>query len=292
MRDGRPLSLIPPPSSLEAQPAPYSSRFVTAGGLRLHLQDYGTAGKPVMVCLHGGAANAHWFDFVAGAFTADYHVLALDQRGHGDSDWADPPEYSYGQYASDLAEVVEELDLRDFVLVGHSMGGTVSLTYAATYPGRAARLVIVDSILQMTQDRIATMREVGSRQGRAYASREEFAERYRLRPEGTHAAPPVLRHVAANSARQHADGWRHKFDRNVYARRETVDGLPFWNKVGIPALLVKAEHSERISPQVFAKVKARCPQVELAEVPRSGHHVTLDNPEGFVRAVRAFLTKR
>lgn len=279
------------------RPAPHKSQFVEAGGLRLHYLEYATghdaAGLPAMLCLHGGGAHAHWFDFMAPGFTADYRVLALDQRGHGDSEWAEPPAYSYGRFAADLAEVVERLELRDFVLVGHSMGGTVALTYAATYPGRVARLVVIDSTLQMTEDRVAAMREVGARQGRAYATLKEFLARYRLRPGGTLAAPAILRHVAGNSARQLPDGtWRHKFDRNVYARREMVDGLPYWNRIGIPALLVKAGHSQRISPRVFAEVKSRCPQVELAEVPDSDHHVTLDNPSGFVRAARTFLTKR
>jgi len=278
------------------QPAPCLSRFVEAGGLRLHYLDYSLDGdardRPAMLCLHGGAANGHWFDFVAPGLTADYHVRALDQRGHGDSAWADPPEYSYARYAADLAEVAEKLDLRDFILVGHSMGGTVSLEYAAAYPGRVGRLIIVDSTLQMTADRVATLRDVGSRQGSNYATREEFVERYRLRPAGTLAAPEVVGHLARHGARKLSDGsWRHKFDRNVYATRETTDGLPCWNHIRIPALLVKAQRSARISPQVFAEVQARCPHVELAEIPDSDHHVTLDNPAAFVRAVRAFLDR-
>lgn len=279
-------------STDDYRPASYTSRFIEAGGVRLHYLDYGSAGRPAMLCLHGGAAHAHWFDFVAASFSPDYHVRALDQRGHGDSEWASPQAYSYAHYAADLAEVVEKFDLRDFVLIGHSMGGTVSLEYAATHPGRAARLIVVDSTLQMTADRVAALRDVGARQGRHYATKEEFLARYRLRPPGTTAAPGILSHLARNSARQYPDGsWRHKFDRNVYATRETTDGLPHWNHIRIPALLVKAERSQRISPQVFAEVKARCPQVELVEVPGADHHVTLDNPSGFVRAVKAFLAR-
>jgi pimeloyl-ACP methyl ester carboxylesterase len=258
--------------------------------LRLHYLDYGTAGLPAMLCVHGGAAHAHWFDFVAPGFSADYHVFSLDQRGHGDSAWAEPPNYAYASFAADLNEVVEKLDLRDFVLIGHSMGGTIALNYAAAYPGRVARLVIVDSTVHITAERVAALREVGARQSSTYASREEFVARFRVRPAGTTATPEVLRHIAANGSRQHTDGsWRHKFDRNVYATRETVDGMPCWNRIKIPALLVKGDLSDRISPPVFAAVKARCPQVELAEVTNSNHHVTLDNPAGFVRAVRAFL---
>jgi len=77
----------------------------------------------------------------------------------------------------------------------------------------------------------------------------------------------------------------------VYATREAVDGLPCWNRIRIPALLVRGDRSQRITPQVFAEVQARCPQVELAEVSNSDHHVTLDNPSGFAHAVKAFLAR-
>ena len=124
------------------RPAAYADRFVEAGGLKFHYQDFGTGheteGRPVMLCMHGGAAHGHWFDFVAAGFTPDYHVLALDQRGHGDSAWAETAAYSYHDYAADIDKVAAKLDLRDFVLVGHSMGGMVSLVYAASYQiGRA-----------------------------------------------------------------------------------------------------------------------------------------------------------
>jgi len=272
------------------QPAPYTSRFVDAGGLRLHYLDYGTPGLPPMLCVHGGAAHAHWFDFVAAGFKSAYHVRALDQRGHGESAWAGSPAYTYQHYAADLAEVVEKLDLHDFVLIGHSMGGMVSLVYAATYPGRVGKLIVVDTTMRMGEERISAMRQRGSQEGSKYTSREELIARYRLLPPGTQAAPEVLHHLAQQAGRQFGDGtWRHKFDRNVYAMRESLDGLPLWGRIAIPALLVKGGLSQRITPEIAAEVQARCPHVRLAEVPHSDHHVTLDNPPAFVNAVMAFL---
>src|SRR5688572_32169271 len=108
---------------------PHTDQFIEVDGLKLHYLDYGTAGRRPMLCVHGGAAHGHWFDFVASGFTADHHVRALDLRGHGDSQRADPPAYSYRDYADDIHAVAEALDLRDFTLVGHSMGGIVSLLY-------------------------------------------------------------------------------------------------------------------------------------------------------------------
>src|SRR5262245_42158071 len=227
-----------------ARPAPSESRFLEANGVRLHYLDYGTAGLTPMLCLHGGAVNAHWFDFVAGGFTAGYHVRALDHRGHGDSAWAQPPDYRYERYAADVAEVVRQLDLRDFVLVGHSMGGLVSLVYAATYPGRVKKVAIIDSTLVQTPERVAALHEIGGREAGMHAGHKEFVEKVRLRPAGTTAAPEIIRYLAERSGRQYPDGlWRHKFDRNVYATRVLFDIPPHWNRVGVPVLLVKGGRS-------------------------------------------------
>lgn len=278
-------------------PAPYADRFVDLDGLRLHYQDFNgdqeSKGKPVMVCVHGGAAHAHWFDFIAAAFTADYHVIAPDLRGHGDSGWVTPPAYSYDDHAADLDRFAAKLDLRDFVLVGHSMGGMVSMVYAATYPGRLGRLVIVDTSVHLSAERIAAMREVGNRGGSSHATREELIGRYRLRPGNSLAPASTVRHIAEHSVRQFPDGgWRYKFDRSVYAVRERVDGLPYWNRIKVPSLLVKGGLSERITPEILAAVRARAPQVDFVEVPGCDHHVTLDNPDGFAQAIKPFLAKQ
>jgi pimeloyl-ACP methyl ester carboxylesterase len=280
------------PSPHPLVPATYTEQRIEIAGLKLRLQDYGTAGKPAMLCLHGGAANAHWYDFVAEGFTADYHVRALDFRGHGDSDWdaCDPPDYTYRRHAADVHELTQKLDLRDFVLIAHSMGGMVSSIYAATYPGRLKALIIVDSNLTMTPERIANYRVVGNREGRQFASQEEFVAAYKVRPGGSTAQPEVLRHIALHSGRVFDDGlWRHKVDRKVYADRELVDSYPLWNQIRIPALLMRAALNKRMTPEAIAQVQSRAPQVQVTVVPDSDHHITLDNPAGFIQAARRFL---
>ena len=256
--------------------------------MRLHYLDYGTAGLTPMLCLHGGAVNAHWFDFVASGFTANYHVRALDQRGHGDSAWAQPPDYSYARYAADVAAVVEQLDLRDFVLMGHSMGGLVSLVYAATYPGRVNKIVIVDSTLVATPDRVAVLHQVGGARAEAMP-RARISWTFSRATAGTTAAPEILRYLAAAQRRQVAMVlWRHKFDRNVYSKRVLLDLPPHWNRIGIPALRSKGDAaiaSRLLSWQTLIPL----PASRLVEVPGADHHVTLDNPGGFADAVNAWL---
>lgn len=275
------------------QAAEYVSKFVTVNGIKLHYLDYGTAGRQIVLCVHGGGGHAHWYDFIASGLAADYHVISIDLRGHGESDWVDPPAYFYTDYASDLAAFVEALDVRDFVLIGHSMAGAVVLLYASQHPGRVQKLIVADSTVNLSAERIAAMRDVGSRPGRSYATLEEFVTNYRLRPGNSLAAPDVLRYIARHSARQFPDAtWKLKFDRSVYGTREVFDGMPLWNQIHVPALMVRADHSGRITDEVVANVKARCPQVEVADVSASDHHLTLDNPIGFVEAVKPFLAKR
>lgn len=272
--------------------APYTSHSLRLGNVTINYLDYGTPGRPPMLCVHGSAAHAHWFDFVAPGFTPDHHVRAIDLRGHGESAPVDPPSYTYEDYASDVNKVAEALDLRDFVLVGHSMGGAVSLLYAATYPGRVKKLILVDTSMKLPSDRIAEMRDVGNRPGRNYDSKDEIVNRFKLRPGHSFATPEVIRYIGSHSVKQVEDGtWRYKFDRAVYATRESVDWMPLWKNIKIPALIVKGDHTHRITPQVHAEVKSHAPQVELVEVSNTDHHVTLDNPPGFITAVKSFLAK-
>lgn len=288
------LMPVQPSAQSAFEPAAYVECFVEIDGLRMHVQDYGAAGKPPMLCVHGGGANAHWYDFVAQGFNADYHVRAVDLRGHGDSEWHDsnPPNYNYTRHAADLHELTEKLDLHDFVLIGHSMGGMVSSVYAATYPGRAKALIIVDSNLAMTPERIASFQAVADRPAREYASQEEFIATYRVRPGNSTAPPAALRHIAQHGGRRFEDGrWRHKVDRRTYANREPVDSFALWNRIRIPSLLMKAGLSTRLTPEMIAEVKSRAPQATMTVVPDADHHITLDNPAGFIHAARDFLAE-
>lgn len=272
-------------------PTPYTTGEVDANGLALRYLDYGTAGRAPLLCVHGGAAHAHWYDFVAGAYTADHHVRSIDLRGHGDSAWAAPPAYRYRDYASDLDAAVKAMGWDDFTLIGHSMGGMVALLYAALYPGRVNRLVIVDTLFDLPPERVARLRGVGEKPGTTYASAEELVSRYRLRPGISLAPAHVVQHIARHSGRPHDGGWRLKFDRAVYATRESLDGLPYWSAVNVPSLLVRGGASERISDAMYEAVRQRAPRVELATIAGAHHHVMLDAPVAFNAAVQEFLAR-
>ena len=119
-------------------------KTVTANGLKLHYLDWGGAGQATMVLLHGLRGHAHSWDDFSLAACQDFHVLALDQRGRGDSDWAKDGDYTTDAYVADLAAFCDVLSLDSFVLVGHSMGGRNSMTFGGRYPEKLQKLVVVD----------------------------------------------------------------------------------------------------------------------------------------------------
>ena len=122
-------------------PAVFTSCHVEIGGLRFHYTDWGGGGPP-LVMLHGLSGHARTWDDTAAALSGRYRVLAPDQRGHGDTDWA--PEYGFAPMAQDLLGFLDALDLREVTLMGLSMGGIVSFVFAAAHPERVRRLVVMD----------------------------------------------------------------------------------------------------------------------------------------------------
>ena len=125
--------------------------FVSVNGLRLHYLQWGDERQQPLLLLHGGSAHAHWWDFFVTPFTAAYRVLALDLRGHGDSQWAEPPAYEIAAYAADVSGFIDTLALTNVVLAGHSLGGLVAVACAPLVQQRLAALVIMDVSARISQ---------------------------------------------------------------------------------------------------------------------------------------------
>src|SRR5262245_51677359 len=171
-------------------------RAFDLGMLRLHALEWGEAGRPGLLMLHGGAAHAHWFDRVAGAFVDRFHVVSLDQRGHGESQWPVPPAYATEDFAADLLAVVDALGWERVIVAGHSMGGHNSMAFSAWHPDRVRGLVVLDSRPSIPAERLGMLRSRGQqRTRRPYPTRESAAEAFRLVPRETVADPALLRHL-------------------------------------------------------------------------------------------------
>src|SRR5271156_2818797 len=124
--------------------ARYVSRQTVVRGMRFHFLEWGRPGAPTVLLLHGGNQSAHSWDLVSLHLSDRYHVFALDQRGHGDSEWSREVDYSIGAKADDALAFIEDQQLGRPVVVGHSMGGMVAMRMLVSEPSAARGLVLVD----------------------------------------------------------------------------------------------------------------------------------------------------
>jgi pimeloyl-ACP methyl ester carboxylesterase len=271
-----------------------SSRWLAVNGLSLHALEWPAPGAPGLCFLHGGSAHGHWFDRVIFPFLRRYHVIALDQRGHGQSQWPSPPAYATEDFVADLLGVMDALDWPQMTVVGHSMGGANAMALAAWHPERVEQLVIVDSRPSIPPERLGTMHERGARALRAprrHPTPEAAVASFRLLPRETNADPALLAHVARAGIVQREGGWSYCFDPAANGARKPHDMWPHLAKIRAPTLIVRAALSPILPPEMAARMRAAIPDVRVVEVADAYHHVTLDRPEAFVRAVEGFLDR-
>lgn len=264
-------------------------RAVSVNGLRLHALEWGEEGRPPLCFLHGGSAHAHWFDLVASAFADRFHVVSLDQRGHGESDWATPPAYATENFAADLLGLMEALGWREMIVVGHSMGGHNALAFAAWHPGRVRALVVVDSRPAIPEERLHAMRRRGWRPLRRHASVEAAVEAFHLIPRETVADPALLGHLARNGLVEREDGWVYRFDPACNGSRRPADAWRLLAGIAAPTLVVRGEWSPILTREAAERLARTIPNGSLVEIPGVYHHLVLDAPDAFARALEAFL---
>jgi len=278
-------------SELRAGCATARSRFLVVAGLRLHLLEWGEAGRPGLLFLHGGSAHAHWFDAVAPAFAGRFHVVSLDQRGHGESEWASPPAYGTEQFAADMLGVLDALGWERAIVVGHSMGGHNAMAFAAWHPGRTRALVIVDSRPAIPEERLGQMHRRGERAPRRHPTIESAVASFRLLPRETVADPALLAHLARAGIVRRDGGWVYRFDPDCNRLRRPVDGWPLLGRIRAPALVLRGELSPILPRDMAERVTGAIEGAELVEIPGAYHHVVLDAPAAFTAAVEEFLPR-
>ena len=264
--------------------------------MRFHYLDWGNADGPDMLLLHGFAQTCHSWDFVALAFCDRYHVVALDQRGHGDSDWAEDGDYSPETQQADIAGVVQALNLQDFVLMGLSMGGRNSFTYAANHPDQVRALVVVDAGPENMRAGSQNIRNFVQQEDEL-DSVDEFVQRvlqYNPRRD-----PVQVRGSIMHNLKQLPNGrWTWKYDRRLRqpgGRRfqhdpDTTKRLwGYLERLECPTLVVRGSQSDIVALDTADGMHQRIPNGRLATVEKAGHLVMGDNPSGFERVVTEFL---
>lgn len=262
---------------------------VSVGSLRLSLLEWGQRGAPGLCFLHGGSAHAHWFDAMAPAFARRFHVISLDQRGHGLSEWPRPPAYRTEDFAGDLVGVMEALGWRQMALVGHSMGGHNAMCFAAWHPGRVERLVIVDARPSIPLDRLSEMHRRGHRTPRAHPTLESAVSSFRLLPRENTAPPELLAHVAGAGITERDGKWTYRFDPACNGTRQPADAWPLLAQIRRPTLIVRGEWSPILPRRMAEEMAGKIPDATLAEIAGAYHHLMLDAPASFAAVLERFL---
>jgi pimeloyl-ACP methyl ester carboxylesterase len=271
-----------------------TDQTITLHGSTFHYTEQGDRRAPAVVLLHGITGHARTWDDEGAALAARYRVLALDQRGHGESDPPADADYTIASLAGDLAAFVDALGLTTFALVGLSLGGRVGIQYAGTHPGRVSRLVVIDIGPDIAP---AGRMRVGGLMAQAperFATVDEALAYVRAgNPRYTEA---MLRHRTEHGLRRHPDGgFTWKYDRAlrelVRAGRwsDPIDLWPAWRAIDCPTLLVRGAESDILSATIAKTMVEAQPNARYAEIPGAGHTVPGDQPAAFLKLLREFL---
>ena len=273
----------------EALATPFREGWTSVAGTDIHYLEWGRRGQPGLVFVHGGAAHAHWWSFLAPMFATDWHAVALDLSGHGDSGRREV--YSHEAWAD---EVLAVTDAAGFpgppVVVGHSLGGMVTIQTAATYGDRLAGAVIVDAPVRRPDPES----EEGAR-GRAfrvpgrYPDLETALGHFHLIPPQPCDNTFILDYIGRRSLRETAEGWTWKFDPGLF-RHTLVPLRDQLASVGCRVALLRGELSvivpEDTADYMYGLMGRNAPVVSI---PQAHHHLTLDQPLAFVASLRTLL---
>lgn len=264
-------------------------RDVAVGGLRLRAWEWGAPGRPPVLLLHSLAAHSHWWDWVGPLASARFHVVALDFRGHGASDWAPGGRYAFDDWVADVVGALAALGWPAAGVVGHSLGGYVGALLAARHPARVRALVISDILTGWSDALDRFVRAQAARPASTFASAAEAAERFRLSPPETTAPADRLRHLGEAGVVERRPGvWEHAFDRRVFLH-PPPDPWPFLGEVACPTLVVRGERSAIMSAEACARVAAAVRWGTPAEIAAARHHLVVEAPEAYTALVGDWL---
>jgi pimeloyl-ACP methyl ester carboxylesterase len=283
-----------------------TSRIYFSQRLRLHYVDWGNPDAPPLLLLHGGRDHCRNWDWVADALRGEWHIIAPDLRGHGDSAWSQAGNYTMAAYIYDLAQLVHQQKLAPVTIVAHSLGGNISLRYAGIYPEQVRKLVAIEGlgpsprriaqhagvdIAERMRNWVDEQRGLSGRLPRRYPSIE--AALARMQAENAHLSPEQARHLTQYGVNQNEDGtYSWKFDNYVRVWQPydmtTGEIELLWSRIACPTLLVYGAESWASNPGKDGRLR-HFRTAEVASVPGAGHWVHHDRLDVFLAELRRFL---
>lgn len=271
---------------------PFEDGTVEVEGATVHFLAWGRPGRRGLVFVHGGGAHAHWWTHVAATFARDFRVVAVDLSGHGDSGHRET--YALEQWTHEVMAAADAGRIGGHpVVVGHSMGGFVTIATAALHSDALAGVVVCDSPVTEPDPEIASFRlQEAFGRPRTYPSVDDALGRFRTVPAQDHYLDFVMDHVGRRSMRAVDDGWQWKFDRRIFAQFSQgmrSIALPYLSSISCRFALLRSENglvTEDIGLSMYDKLGRVAPVIEL---PEAGHHAMLDQPLILLTALRTLL---
>jgi pimeloyl-ACP methyl ester carboxylesterase len=281
------------------------SHYYYSHRLKLQFWDWGQNGKPTLILVHGGLDHARMWDWVARALREHFHVYAMDLRGHGNSAWAPGALYTIAEHTLDLAALADIIDDFPIYLVGHSLGGIITLTYSGIYPDRVRKAIAIEGMglpathrihkpaPERMRNWIEGIRQTERRDTHSYPSIDAAVAR--MKEANPHLSDEVARHLTLHGTNWNADGsliW--KFDN--YARifppyGQNIDDMrAILGQIICPVLLFWGMESWAPDPEVDGRASV-IQNHRLVKVPGAGHWVQHDRLDIFLEESLRFLTE-
>jgi pimeloyl-ACP methyl ester carboxylesterase len=285
-----------------------TSRIYFSQRLRLHYVDWGNPDAPPLLLMHGGQDHCRNWDWVAQRLRDEWHVIAPDLRGHGDSQWSPDGSYTMAGFIYDLAQLVHQQQLAPVTIIAHSLGGHIVLRYTGIYPEKVRKLVAIEGLgpspkllaerARRTADErmrrwIDEQRGLAGRVPRRYANLEDAFKR--MQEANNRLSPEQARHLTQHGVNQNEDGtYSWKFDNYVRAwppyDMTDAEVVALWGRITCPTLLLYGTESWASNPIEDGRA-AHFRNARVVTFEKAGHWVHHDQLDAFTAALRSFFAE-
>ena len=268
-----------------------TENFVEIEGAKIHYLTWGDTKNPGLFFIHGFSANAHWWDFIAPAFTEDYCVVAIDLSGSGDSDHRET--YSQEMYANEIKAVCDDMGWESADFIAHSMGGSISLNATSIYPEIFKSLYLLDSIVILPPDKVRNYSSNRSmiRADFIYEDEASAIESFRLIPPQPCRNEFLLNHIAINSYKQTEEGWLLKSDGKMMKTYQSKDLTETLMAIQCPIYIVYGLMSQIFTQEIldYTVYVGNIPPERVIGVPGTMHHLFVDDPLSVIQELKKLL---
>jgi pimeloyl-ACP methyl ester carboxylesterase len=276
------------PADTHAQAASYRDGVIAVDGRTIHYLDWGGPDdRPALILVHAFDRSAHSYDHVAPLLGQRHRVIAIDLRGHGDSDWSPEGAYAVEDYVADLHALVVQLKLPSVSLIGCSIGGRVVQVYTGMHPDRVSKLIVLDVGFARPESTTRILTERIAREQEGWASEDELFAR--LRRASTRVSEDMHRRQIRDETKRLANGrivW--KYDPRIVNGMGPTELWDYVQRIKAPALYIVGGRSRLVTAGEQNELRT-LPFVEVVTIPEAGHYPQEDTPEVFLAIVKAFL---